>query len=102
MAQKDIILTISGKDKAIEEITRHITTLAGLCNLKVEVATQSTLDLKKENAAIHKQCFMEQKKLTVLMRIIYKNNPDLYPEICTWDNKKFDDLYAEPPEGVVR
>jgi hypothetical protein len=46
-----------------------------------------------ENKAIHNQCFTEQKKLTVIMNYLYKNNIDIYNKIQSWNNEKYMTMY---------
>jgi len=96
MTTAEVILTISGEVEAVKEISRHIENVSNLCNCKVEVRAQSTDDLKKENAAIHKQCYKEQKKITAILKHLFENNHEVYNEICGWKDEDFERRYAEP------
>jgi len=96
----DVILTISGSKSGIDEITRHIETIARLTNLKVNVSDQSTLNLKAENAAIHKQCYNEQKKITAIFKYLNKHNRELYDVVAWWKDEDVERIYNDVPEDI--
>jgi hypothetical protein len=96
----DVILTISGSKNGIDEITRHIDTIARLTNLKVNVSDQSTLNLKSENAAIHKQCYKEQRKITAIFKYLHKHNLELYDVIAWWKDEDVERIYNAVSEDI--